>query len=404
VFRPEVLDDLLPADHRIRSIWSLVDKLDLSGFYAAIQARGTQAGRPATDPKILAVLWLYATSENVGSARQVARLCERDDVYRWICGGVEMNHHTLSDFRVAHGERLDDLLTQLLALFVSKGLLKLEKVAQDGMRVRANAGSSSFRSKTGLEKCVEQARERVAATKQMLDQPVDETREARREAAKLRAAQERLARVEKALAALPEIQEAKKRVEARAKTRVSTTDSDARVMKMGDGGFRPAFNVQLATDVDTRAIVGCDVTNAGSDMAQMVPMLDQVEERTGKTPEGYLVDGGFAKYEAIEAVAAREVEVLAPVPTPKKQATDPHAPKDTDGPGVAEWRGRMATPEAKEAYKARAATAETVNADLRVKRGLDRFLVRGLEKVKAVTLWSVLAYNMLLYISKTTTI
>jgi hypothetical protein len=238
----------------------------------------------------------------------------------------------------------------------------------------------------------------------MLDQPVDETREARREAAKLRAAQERLARVEKALAALPEIQEAKKRVEARAKTRVSTTDSDARVMKMGDGGFRPAFNVQLATDVDTRAIVGCDVTNAGSDMAQMVPMLDQVEERTGKTPEGYLVDGGFAKYEAIEAVAAREVEVLAPVPTPKKQATDPHAPKDTDGPGVAEWRGRMATPEAKEAYKARAATAETVNADLRVKRGLDRFLVRGLEKVKAVTLWSVLAYNMLLYISKTTTI
>jgi transposase len=401
VFRPEILDEVIPADHRVRGIWALADKLNLDGFYATIQSRGAQAGRPATDPKILIVLWLYATSENVGSARQLARLCERDDVYRWICGGVEMNHHTLSDFRVAHGERLDDMLTQLLSLFMREGMLTLQRVAQDGMRVRASAGAASFRSKEGLDRCIEAARQRVASTKQMLDQPDDPTRDARREAAKKRAAEERLARVEKALKALPEIQEAKRTVEAREKARASTTDSEARVMKMADGGFRPAFNVQLATDADCRVIVGCDVTNVGNDMGQMPPMIAQIEHRTGKAPVSYLVDGGFAKHEAIDAVTQRGVQVLAPVPATRKADADPHVPKITDSAAVAEWRTRMATPQAKEAYRARAATAETVNADLRVKRGLDRLLVRGIDKVKAITLWSVLAYNMLLHISAT---
>lgn len=397
VFRPEVLDEVIPADHRVRGIWAVVEKLNLGGFYATIQSRGAQAGRPATDPKILMVLWLYATSENVGSARQLARLCERDDVYRWICGGVAMNHHTLSDFRVAHGDRLDDLLTQLLSLFMQQGMLSLHRVAQDGMRVRASAGAASFRSKQGLERCVEEARKRVESTKQMLDQPDDPTRNARREAAKKRAADERLARVEKALQALPEIQEAKQKLEAREKARVSTTDSDARVMKMADGGFRPAFNVQLATDADSRVIVGCDVTNVGSDMGLMTPMIDQIQHRIGKLPQTYLVDGGFAKHEAIEAVTQLGVQVLAPVPTPRKAAADSTRPRwRKDSAAVAEWRARMATPQAKEAYKARAATAERVNADLRVKRGLDRLLVRSLDKVRALTLWSVLAYNMLL--------
>jgi hypothetical protein len=313
-----------------------------------------------------------------------------------------MNHHTLSDCRVAHGDRLDDLLTQLLALFMREGMVTLQRVAQDGMRIRASAGASSFRSKRGLKRCIEEARQRVASTKQMLDQPDDPTQNARREAAQKRAAEDRLIRVEKALQALPQIQEAKQRVEDREKARVSTTDSDARVMKMADGGFRPAFNVQLATDADSGVIVGCDVTNVGSDMGLMAPMIEQVEHRTGKLPESYLVDGGFAKHEAIEAATQLGVEVLAPVPAIKKPDAEIKRPRRRkDSPAVAEWRTRMETPQAKEAYKARAATAERVNADLRVKRGLDRVLVRGLSKVKAITLWSVLAYNMLLHVCAT---
>ena len=402
VLRPEILDEVIPPDNHARGIWSVVDKLDLDAFYATIQSRGSQAGRPATDPKILLVLWLYATSENIGSARQLARLCERDDVYRWICGGVEMNHHTLSDFRVAHGDRLDDLLTQLLALFMREGMLTLQRVAQDGMRIRASAGASSFRSKAGLERCIKEARQRVASTKQMLDQPDDPTQNARRKAAQKRAAEDRLTRVEKALQALPQIQEAKQKVEDREKARVSTTDSDARVMKMADGGFRPAFNVQLATDADRGVIVGCDVTNVGSDMGLMTPMIEQIEHRTGKLPESYLVDGGFAKHEAIEAATQLGVEVLAPVPAIKKPDAEIKRPRQRqDSPAVAAWRARMETPQAKNAYKARAATAERVNADLRVKRGLDRVAVRGLAKVKAITLWSVLAYNMLLHVCAT---
>jgi len=393
-WRPVHADALLPPDHRARMIWSAVERLDLGRFYAVIQARGSSPGRPAIDPKILVALWLYATSEGVGSARELERLCESHDAYRWICGGVSVNHHTLSDFRVGQGAALDELMTQVLAVLVHGGLVTLERVAQDGMRVRASAGAASFRREASLQKCLSAAREQVEHVKKQADQP-DPHRSARERAAAERSAREREERVTRALLELPKVRAAKETPKAKEEARVSTTDPEARVMKMGDGGFRPAFNVQLATDTTSRVIVGVQVTNAGSDMGQSEPMLEEIERRTESKPEELLMDGGYTRLESIQKADEQGVKVYAPVQRPRSEAIDPYQPKPGDSPGIAAWRQRMGTPEAKAIYKQRAATAETVNADLRVWRGLDRMGVRGSAKVLCVALWAAIAYNLM---------
>jgi len=391
---PTDLNSLIEEDHPARAIWAVIENLDLSKFEAGITARGETAGRPAIDPRILLALWLYATSEGMGSARELERLCEAHNAYRWICGGVHLNHHTLSDFRVAHQEALDDLMTQILGVMEHQGLVDLKRVAQDGMRVRASAGAASFRREKSLQKCLEEAREQVRETARYMEAGPEAS--ARREAARERATRERTERVERAISELPKVREAKTTEEDKQKARVSTTDPEARVMKMADGGFRPAYNVQLSTDTQTRVIVGVDVTNSGNDQGQMVPMLEDIRERNGQLPDECLVDGGYAKKENIEEAALQKVTIYAPVQKPRKEGRDPHQPKPGDSPAVAEWRQRMGTPEAKEIYKERAATAERTNADLRCYRGLAPFLVRTLPKVRCVVLWAALTYNILL--------
>ena len=391
--RPSCLEELLHEKHRARTLWAAVQELDLSRFEAVIEAREGGAGRPAIDPAILVTLWLYATMEGVGSARELERLCESTDAYRWICGGVSVNHHTLSDFRVAHEAALDELMTQVLGALLHDGLVTLRRVAQDGMRVRAGAGAKSFRRERSLKQCLLNARRQVADVKRQLASEGGATTR-RQAAAKGRAAQERVVQVRKALAHLKRVRESKETDEERQQARASTTDPEARVMRMADGGYRPAYNVQLATDVAGRAIVGVRVTNSGSDARQIEPMLDEIERRTGALPREHLVDGGYVSLGSIEAAAERGVAVLAP-PTPPRVARDPARPLRDDGPGVKAWRRRMASRKGQELYKQRAATAETTNADLRMWRGLSRFDVRGSGKVLCVALWSALAFNLL---------
>lgn len=393
------LDGIIGPDHRARLIWKVVERLDLSAFYAQIRARGEQAGRPATDPKILLALWLYATTDGVGSGRELERLCTQDDAYRWICGGVPVNYHTLNDFRVGHGDKLDALLSQILGALTHQGLVTLERVAHDGMRVRADAGAASFRREASLVEHQQAARAQVAHLKQLLTEDPGAKLRAQ-QAAALRAAEERLARIERALAEMPVVVEVKRRNRARktkrggGAARVSTTDPEARVMKMPDGGFRPAFNVQLATDTHTRVIVGVRVTNLGTDVPQMSPMLDEIERRSGTLPGEYLVDGGFVNLAAITDAARRGVTVYAPPMTPANPRPPGARARHRDTPAVAQWRRRMDRGDAQQIYKQRAATAETVNADLRRWRTLDRFEVRGLEKARSQALLNVLAYNI----------
>lgn len=398
LLRTEVLDQLLPLDHRARAMVAAVEELDLSAFYARIQARGSDPGRPATDPGMLVALWLFATSEGVGSARQLARLCERDAAYRWICGGVSVNQHTLSDFRVDHGKELDELLTQLLGVLMHTGIVQLKRVAQDGMRVRAFAGAASFRRKRALRKCLHVARQQVKLVRQQLDQD-DSTRTDRQRTSVERAAQERKARVTEALAVLRELQaNPDLDDEEKDELRVSTTDPEARVMKMADGGFRPAFNVHLATDTKSRVIVGVRVTNRGNDYGEITPMLEDIERRTGRKPKELLADGGFANLEDIDRAADEGVTVFAPTQARRRKDVDPTKRKENDTDHVARWRKRMGTERAKEIYKERGSVAECVNADLRQHRGFTQMPVRGIDKALSISLWMALAFNMLQWI------
>jgi len=392
-FRASDLESLLPEGHRARLVWAYVERQDLKRFYAGIRAVEGSVGRSAIAPEILLVLWLYATIDGVGSAREIARLTEAHDAYRWLCGGVQVNHHTVSDFRKDYGEALDELLSVSIASLMAVGVVKLKHVAQDGMRVRASAGAGSFRRKEKLEGYLEAARSEVARLKAELEADPAAAERARN-AAKVRAAKEREARLEKALARLPELEAIKRRQgKAPEQARASMTDAEATVMKMGDGGFRPAYNPQLASDADSLVIVGVEVATVGSDQGQMAPMVEQVTERCGKKPEAWLVDGGYVGHEQVDQASETTV-VYGPVPEPKDKAVDPHQAKATDSEAVAAWRERMGTDEAKEIYKKRAATAECVNAQSR-NRGLQQFKVRGLAKVKCVMLIFALAHNLM---------
>lgn len=395
---PAYLDALLPADHLARLLWEAVARLDLTAFTEKLVVVEGGPGRAATDPRLLVVLWLYATSQGVNSGREVARLCVEHLAYIWLCGGVSVNYHTLDDFRVQHGAALDDLMADVLGHLAHAGLIELARVAQDGIRVRASAGAASFRRQPTLEKSLAAARAVVAAARATETADRKDTDEApptgRQQAARERAAQERVARIEAALAGIPAARAAKAAKGEEDEARVSTTDAEARVMKMGDGGFRPAFNVQFATQVGEPFIVGVDVTTSGTDAGQAPPMVEQVIERTKKCPNDVLVDGGFADLPAITALERRGIRVLAPVRPPRNPANDPFQPRPGDTPEVIAWRARMATAEAKETYKQRAATSEWVNAQARTLYGLQQLPVRGLAKVRCIASWIALTHNI----------
>jgi len=411
--RASDLESLLADDHLARLVWGYVERQNLSALLDAIKARGSNAGRAPIDPRILFALWLYAVLDGVGSGREVARLSREHDAYRWICGGVSVNYHALNDFRAGNEALTDELLTDNVAALAAVGAISLGRVAQDGMRVRASAGAASFRREASLQEHLAQARELVQTLKTQAEtDPGQASRRA--QAAKLRAAREREERIREALEQLPEVAAAKRRNAGKAEdARASTTDADARVMKMADGGFRPAYNVQFATTCDSQVIVGMAVVNAGSDMAQLAPMVEQVEQRLGQAPEQWLVDGGFPAHEQIDTVAGK-TELYAPVPKSKPpkvkaegvaghEAAQIQMPaavvsefdaKPSDSQAVAQWRERMNTDQAREIYRQRAATAECVNAQAR-NRGMLRMPVRSLAKVGCVVGLFVLAHNLM---------
>lgn len=398
-FRSASLDQLIPRDHRVRAVWAYVDSLDLTRLYEKIQAVEGGAGRDAVDPRILMALWMFATIEAVSSARHLARLCERDLAYMWICGDVGVNYHLLSDFRTDHGEFLDELLTNTIATLIHQEIVTLETVAQDGMRVRANAGSSSFRRKKTLEQCRQEAAEQVRKLAEEREGD-PEASNARQRAARERAAREQAQRLEAARENLDELQEQKDKRSGKGskkEARCSTTDPDCRVMKMGDGGYRPAYNVQLATDGDSQMILSVDVTNNGSDGGQMAPMHEDVCEKYEKVPENYTVDGAFPTNQDVTAVEQRGSKVIAPMNHADRisqDGRDPHARRPGDSDEMFAFRQRMKTDEAKATFRRRPAIAEFPNAEFR-NRGLQQFRVRGLEKVRTVSLWYAITFNFM---------
>ena len=394
----ESLDQRLDPDHLARLVWQLVEGLDLAPLYQAIEAVEGVAGRNASDPRVLFALWLYAAVDGVGSARELERLCFEHRAYEWLRGAVPVNYHMLADFRVQHGDLLKQLQADSLAGMLREGLIALECAGQDGMRVRASAGSHSFRRLPTLQEAQQQAcahldKLEAAAPSDSAGQTL------RQQKARERAARERQQRLDQAIEAAKHLakQREKRKKGDGAKARASTTDPDARNMKMGDGGFRPAYNVQMATDADSGIILNMDVINEGSDAGQMKPMMDEIKENLGQAPKNLLTDGGFSTIEDIEETSQGGTTVYTPVKEEAKQketGKDPFAPKPKDSPIIADWRQRMGTDAAKELYKLRAPTAELPNARLR-NQGVYQMRVRGLAKVKAALWWHVLAINLL---------
>ena len=485
---PRTIDDLIESDHPARAVWRFAEALDLSTLYDRIRARGSVAGRSAIDPRVLVALWLYATLAGVTSARALADLCLRHDTYRWLAGGIAVNAHTLSDFRVQDLTFLESMFKHSVNALLQPGVIDLDRVAQDGIRVRASAGAASFRRRETLQKALQEAQAEVARLQEQPPSSAAATGEqtvatgeepsAPRRAAAFRHATQRVERIQRALTRMTELEakkalaekEPQKKVEepkveepkveepkveepkverkaeepksaeekaaakaatkkakkkatrqkkalakqarqkaAKAKRaekkaakqkanekelRVSTTDAEATVMKMGDGGYRPAYNIQFSTTCGSQVIVGVEVVTVGNDQGQLPPMVEQIEERFEQVPKEALVDGGYVNHADIKEVQGEKgCKVYGPVPKSRKEGVDCHAPKAKDSAEVAEWRVRMGTAEAKEIYKERAATAECVNAQAR-NRGLVRLVVRGLEKVKAIAFWLATVHNM----------
>ena len=398
-WRDVCLDEMVAADHPVRAIWQYIQSLDLSPLHEKILAVEGHVGRDATDPAILMALWMYAITDGISSARKIATKTTEDWIYAWICGDVSVNYHMVSDFRTEHGAFLERLLVDSIAALMHQQVVTLNTVAQDGMRVRANAGASSFRREKSLEACRDAAAEQLQKLDEESDSESKQDNDKRRQASKKRAATERSKRVAAALENLKELQQQKEKRQKGSgeNARSSTTDPDARVMKMADGGHRPAMNVQFASDADSRMIVGVEVSNNGSDAGQMSPMHRKLQEQYGGTPENYLVDGGFPTIDEVTKLEQEKSRVIGPIPRARetlRKGKDPHArgAKDTDE--MARFRERMATDEAKAMLKLRPSVAEFSNATCR-NNGLHQFPVRGLRKAKVIALWHALVHNFM---------
>jgi transposase len=399
------IDELVPLDHPVRTIWDAVCAMDLSQFESPIGSREFCEGRPANDVRVMVGLWLWGAVNNVARGRELERLCERDVTFKWMCGGLSMNYHTLNDFRVGHQAGLDGLFTATLGRLMHARLVTVLRISQDGMRVRASAGSGSFHRRPTLEKCLAEVEAHLAELKKRAESPENREVEGQDQRRQLALAEDRRRRVNEALSELTKMEAAKAKSHDKKRerpARASTTDPQARVMKMANGGFNPAYNVQFASDPSSRAIVGVRVSNSGVDSPLSEPMRQEVEQRTGHKVSEHLADGGYVSLETIDRAAADGVDLYMPVPEPNKNAkavdsteeADRFARRAEDTDAVADWRRRMSTEPAREIYQQRASTSETINAETRTCRGLRSLAVRGIAKATCVALWTALAYNL----------
>jgi transposase len=398
LMRPASLDQELPHDHPVRFVWALVEKIDFSQWLKLLRAVEGGRGRAGNDPRLLLAIWVWATVESESSARHVNTLCRDHVAYRWLCGGVSMNYHSLSDFRSLSEEQFEDVIVQIVGSLMNAGLVSLKRLAQDGMKVRASAGKSSFRRSETLAECLQEAREHLAELRART--PAESAEFSQREqAAQARAARENVERLEQAIAECEQLsqQNAAARKERQKPPRVSTTDPEARIMKFSDNGFRPGYNVHFASDAQSSIIVGDQVTNAGTDHGQLGPMMDQIEQRFGAIPEELLVDGGCATQTEITTLAQRGVKVFSPVKNAAKELAagkDPYARKRDDTDEVADWRTRMGEAVSQELYKLRSQVAEWVNAVCR-NHDFRQLLVRGLKKSRSVSRLHVITHDLL---------
>ena len=452
------VEHLISEDHPARAIWTLVGRLDLSPFYQAIESSVEEGGRPAFDPQLLISLWVYAYSQGIGSAREVARRCEYDPAFQWLTGWEEVNYHTLADFRVEKQQELDGLFTQVLAALSQEGLITLEQVMQDGTKIRAQASTRSYCQEETIREHLERARRRVVE----MGDPRNEESSPKAKQAQVRARRQQQERLESALEELQKWQARKSGEKAKKGTRVSTSDPHARAMHQSDGGLALSYNAQISTDAAQGLIVGVAVTQEPNDSGQLLPAVDRLEQRLEKKPQQMVADRGYSTRENIEKMARREIDFLgtmryenvprgANLPNRLSPSAFSYQPEKNHcvcpegkvlhpagrkkGPGmiyhiyqarledcqacprkpeccpgnqkrgrsvtqpeeswvVMAFRKKMASEKAREQYRRRGRIVEFCHAWIKSKLGLRQFHVRGLKKVQMEMLWACLTYKL----------
>jgi transposase len=427
----KISEDSLPLEHPARLLWEVLGLLDLSAFVAQAKAVQGGPGGSLKSRRMLLTLWAYALTQRIVSAREIERkLRNNDHAFRWIAGDQHVSHTLLSEFLVDHLEAMQALFTNVLGALQSQGLLFLpgHRTAQDGTRVGANAGKASFRTRAGLESVREQAELHLKAVLARLDAPSsgateqpeadddDDGEQDQQPGARLpegddhgdpplteaqqqareRGAMDVLDRVKKATKVVQELQE--KRSDCRNKKRqstepkASTTDPEARIMKVSNGGFEPAYNVQLAAMGSPMGgpitIIGVQVTSLGSDKHSILPMCEQVEQRTGHKLDEVLVDGEHLTQEELLAAIAQGRTVIAPVPERWDLSEEPQ------NPTIAAWMAEMKTDAMRRAYRTRKALVEHANAILKDRFGLRKAPVRGTRGVLCVFLLAAVVLNL----------
>jgi transposase len=455
VWRAVDVQELIAEDHPARAIWALSEKLDLKGFYAPIEALQGVAGRTPWDPRLLVSLWVYAYSRGISSAREIARRCAYEPAFQWLCGLEVINYHTLSDFRVAHGQALEQLFIGVLGVLGAEGLVSLERVMQDGTKIKAAASADTFRREERLRANLEAARQQVQALAQEAKEDLT-----RQKAAQQRAARERQQRVEQALEQLEQIRQTKREAKEKEQVRASTSDPSSRNMKQADGGFAPSYNAQISTEASHKIIVGAAISQSGNDYGELSDGVARVQQNLGAKPQQMVVDGGFTCRENILGMATQGIELIGSWREPAADARGlsaefgasafqyeaaedryrcpagallphqgqrevagglrhdyraaaslckacpfkAHCCPDTvrgrsisrlvEDPQVRQFRERMQTSSAQEIYRQRAPVAEFPNAWIKDKLGLRQFRLRGLLKVGWELLWACLTYNI----------
>lgn len=403
--RVSSLNDLIPEDHTARVVWNYIDKLDISKSLKNIITCHGCVGRPAVNPKILIALWLYATIEGIGSARVLTRYTKEHIGFTWICGGVQIERKTISDFRVNNNDLFDELLAQGVAILVKAKAVTLKEIAQDGLKVRSDSSKNSFRNTDNLKHCYEKAKERIDLLKKEIDEdPASCSR--RQKHNKIRAQEEVMSRIQKAEEELKEfISDTDKNRQKHRKKKLtndekeyiksSITDPEARIMKMPDGSYHPAYNFQYSVDTENNIIISLDVIQNGSDAGQMLPMYEKIKATYNQIPGRYLVDCGFKNYSDIKKIFKDGCKVyMPPQQSGKRNVISPEKSRAKNSEPIKEWRARMEEKETKNIYKNRKQTIELANAKLRG-LGLYRLAVRGLEKAKGIATFFAFAYNMM---------
>jgi transposase len=400
------LDMLLPPEHLARSVWEFVEAMDTRPCFAYVNTFVGFDGRSTTNPKILLAVWIYSILDGNSSARKLEILCKNHNAYKWIVGGAPINRTMLADFRSKDSMKFEDLLTNCLAVMVKAGLIKDEDFSQDGTRVKANAGFKSFRREESLQKLKEEIKLYI---KELVNEVPESAYEKREKEKKIRIKTERLKRIEEALNNLEKERIIKKEngdknhnspsEEDLKNVRASTTDPYVRKMKMGDSGFRLAYNVQFATGMDSRVIFGVDVVTT-LDPGTAPIMLAKVHSRLAKlkmsAPKNWVGDAAYSGKEDVNVIAEIFPNCSYYAPPQVCKGVDPKKHRRTDTEAIKKWRDMIDTDETKEIYKKRCSTVEFSNAQVK-NCGLRQFLVRGISKVKGMALLHAIAQNISRY-------